>query len=192
MRKIFRIDDVCSNTNMEKLIKMIYLIQHYHPESETLIALSIFYFDCVDERVHPPIFTPMSDNRNYYKTTKISDINKIKSDISRHPDIKFPENIKYAAHGIPHSDHRLMSKTAQELSIIMSCSVCDSEIFVPPYNKWNKKTEKICQKNGILLIKFEDGWRHLLHNPVNNKINLYYFHTFDFKDLNEFEKKLKQ
>jgi hypothetical protein len=121
-----------------------------------------------NERIFPKILNAYSDFRLFYHIDKAGI-----------PEIKTP-NIEKAAHGLIHVDHRLLSKEAQEMSIIVSSSLAQSKIFIPPFNKWNKDTETICQENSIELIKFESGWKHILYNQIIGNIGKYYFHTHDF------------
>jgi hypothetical protein len=79
-----------------------------------------------------------------------------------------------------HVDHRLLHKCAQELSILVSCSLAKSSIFIPPFNKWNKDTEEVCKENHIELIKFEDGWLSMEHNEYKEDQQLWYLHARDF------------
>jgi hypothetical protein len=87
--------------------------------------------------------------------------------------------IRLAGHGIAHVDHRLLGYKAQELSILASCALAQSNVFIPPYNKWNKNTAAICEANGIELIRFEDGWLHIVHNRYVKSHERYYMHPYD-------------
>ena len=73
------------------------------------------------------------------------------------------------------------------MSIFVSCSLSQSMIFVPPFNKWNQDTEDICKEQGITLIKFEDGWLCMEYNDFDPNHDLWYVHSREFK-LEEFEK----
>jgi len=79
-----------------------------------------------------------------------------------------------------HVDHRLLKKEAQELSILVSCSLSKSKIFVPPFNKWNKDTDEICEEHGIELVKFEDGWLCMEYNNFDVNHDLWYVHSREF------------
>lgn len=188
LSKTFRIDDVSANTNIDKLIEMIRIIKSVCIDNNILIALSPFVFQRGDERAFPPVFTAMSDVKIFLKPNTITNIQEIKRRIA----IEEFTNITYANHGLVHADHRLLSKGAQEMSIVTGASICNSDRFVPPYNKYDKNTIKICKKHSINLIKFEDGWKHLKVEQFDPHIsnNLYYFHTFDFT-IDELKAKLK-
>jgi hypothetical protein len=109
----------------------------------------------------------MSDHRQFYK-----------ADIAAIPEI--PDYVEKASHGLIHVDHRLLKKSAQEMSILVSCSLSKSNIFVPPFNKWNKNTEKICRSNNIELVKFEDGWKCMEYNKFDSSVSKWYLHHREF------------
>ena len=73
------------------------------------------------------------------------------------------------------------------MSILVSCALSKSKIFVPPFNKWDKNTESICQEHGIDLIKFEDGWLCAEYNKFDPSHDLWYIHNRAFKP-GEFKK----
>ena len=79
-----------------------------------------------------------------------------------------------------HVDHRLLSRDAQEMSILISSSLVKSKIFIPPFNKWNKDTESICEENGIELVKFEDGWLCMEYNEYVEEQDKWYLHAREF------------
>jgi len=176
----FRCDDVSINTNHSKLWDMLRLLEPYR----VILGISPLVFETMmrdtgKERVYPEILNAHSDHRLLYKADACG----------------LPEaigwNFALAGHGLVHVDHRLLSREAQELSIITSCSLVGASIFIPPFNKWNRDTESICQEQGYGLIKFEDGWQHLKHHPIGKPDGLYYFHTHDFNTVSEFEQCLR-
>lgn len=175
----FRIDDISVNTDAEKLTRMVHFLNETFSERHTRIILgfSPLVFDIPpnepQERAFPKILNAFSDHRRFFKVSKFG-----MPDCLR--ELRRNSNVQIAAHGLVHVDHRLLTKSQQEMSILMCCSMADAKLFVPPFNKWNKKTEKICHANGIELIKFEDGWRHLLYQPFTLTNSMWYFHTHDF------------
>jgi len=180
MNKVFRFDDICVNADMKKANEMARILRNKFPNCEILFCISPLVHDMsaadgiTRERIFPKILNAYSDHRKFYEV-----------DYCGRPEI-IPE-VSRASHGLVHVDHRLLSKEAQELSILVSCSLAKSKIFVPPFNKWNKDTEEICDEAGINLIKFEDGWLCMEYNSFNPKHNLWYVHSREF-ELEEFKK----
>lgn len=180
MNKVFRFDDICVNADMEKANEMARILRKKFPTCEILFCISPLVHDMGDtsgvtsERIFPKIFNAYSDYRKFYEV-----------DYCGCPEI-IPE-VSRASHGLVHVDHRLLSKEAQELSILVSCSLAKSKIFVPPFNKWNKDTEEICDEAGINLIKFEDGWLCMEYNSFDISHDLWYVHSREF-ELEEFKK----
>jgi hypothetical protein len=91
-----------------------------------------------------------------------------------------PDNVEIASHGLVHADHRQMHFDAQEMSILVSCSLLQTKIFIPPFNKWNADTEHICKAHDIELQKFEDGWLGAEYNAFNISHPLWYTHSFNW------------
>lgn len=174
---IFRIDDICGNTNILKLKILIELIPK---EYEVMLVFSPLYLeDPLSERVFPQIYKAYSDHRIFYK------INKSICPI-QYKDF----SVIKASHGLIHVDHRLLGYEGQEMSILTASNIIGSDIFVPPFHKWNNDTETICKEHNIKLIKFEDGWKHAKYNLFNSKHDKWYMHTFDFS-IEEFKKWVK-
>lgn len=171
--KRFRFDDICVNADMEKADAMAKILRNKFPNCEILFCISPLVHDMSStsgvtaERIFPKILNAHSDFRKYYEV-----------DICGCPEI-IPE-VSRASHGLVHVDHRLLAKEAQELSILVSCSLSKSKIFVPPFNKWNKDTDEICKEHNIELIKFEDGWLCMEYNNFDSDHNFWYVHSREF------------
>lgn len=187
MCPLFRIDDVSVNTSESNVVEMIGLIREYQPAARFILVLSPVVFDMggenalSKERVFPKILNAYSDYRLFFNGHLVGV-----------PDFwgKLIDgtSIQGAAHGLVHVDHRLLAKEAQEISILVSCVIVGTKIFVPPFNKWNSATELVCLENGVELVKFESGWKHILYQKFSHSEDgKYYFHTHDF-DLTFLEK----
>lgn len=165
---VARIDDVSINTDRAKLLAMIdVLLERFN--CRVICGISPIVFDNAGaERVFPPILKALSDHREFYKGDRIGV-----------PPIRDDERIIAASHGLVHVDHRLLSREAQEMSILISCSIIQTRIFIPPWNHWNNDTKEICREHGIELVKFEDGWKHLRYQRFGDNDRVY-FHTHDF------------
>lgn len=147
-----------------------------------LLAVSPAVFDMpkrdvgngiIAERVFPSILNAHSDHRVFYKIEKIGIPDWLDGLSEKY-------NCLLASHGLIHVDHRLLPFDAQEMSIVTSLSLIKSNIFVPPFNKYNKDTERVCEENEIDLIKWEDGWNHLGYQPFSNDGKNYYVHLHDY------------
>lgn len=162
---IFRFDDVCINSDMTLTNSIAKYIQgKFGENARILYGISPLVHDNCGERVYPKIFNAYSGYTNFYKV-----------DRAGIPTI--PDFVYTAGHGIIHVDHRSLNKQAQEISILSSCSLVGSKVFIPPFNKWNKDTEDVCDEHGILLVKFECGWRSLEHNSYEKIHNSWYLHA---------------
>lgn len=173
---IFRVDDVSVNTDLVKLKKIVNTVRKVVPNAKFLFAISPMVHDVSKERVgdreraFPRVLSAHSDHRAMFHVDRLG-VPDVAGTIS---------NSSIASHGLVHVDHRLMGREAQELSIVTSCAVVHTDVFVPPFNKYNKDTIDVCEEHGIDLIKFEDGWQHVLYNAFDNNIySRYYLHTHD-------------
>jgi hypothetical protein len=182
-----RIDDVSVNTDMAKLRLMVEAIRKRWKMATITLGVSPLVHDMssapgrLAERVFPKLNNAMSDFRVFYHVDKAG----IPS---------LPDNCLIASHGLVHVDHRLLEPAAQEMSIWVSCSLLKARYFIPPFNKYNAHTERICGEHRIQLIKFEDGWQHMLYNKITNTASgygegKYYIHTHDV-DIDQFYKML--
>lgn len=171
---IFRIDDVSANTNDDHFIQIVEVIRAKFPEAVIIAAVSPLVHDMTKEperdreRAFPRKLSAMSDHRNLFRVQ-----------IMGMPMFERSDKFIVASHGLVHVDHRLLGLEAQEMSIVTSCSLLQTHIFVPPFNKWNGSTERICEEHGIVLVKFEGGWQHVKFNDFDPKHEKYYLHTHD-------------
>jgi len=187
---IFRIDDINKNTDFDKLLEYLFVIRD---NTAALIMLCISVLSTRDkttERVFPKIYKAYSNHKVFFEVDQC--FNPIEQDWWKR---QFDQpDLLIASHGLIHIDHRLLSREGQEMSIVVASSLTRSKIFVPPFHKWNNDTEAICSNHHIDLIKFEDGWEHVLFNPYfHGNRNNYYFHPFDLtpEQLNQWFKGLK-
>jgi len=145
-----------------------YLLSKFDCEVIWAVSPLVHKSEQSSQRIFPKILTAHSDYRRFYNVDSLGLVDRV------------PKGVKLASHGLIHVDHRLLNYNAQELSILVSCSLVGAKIFVPPFNKWNIDTEKICKDNGIELVKFEDGWLSMEHNSNMDGHNLWYLHHWNF------------
>lgn len=160
-----RFDDISRNTNMTVVDGMIEHVIRLNYTPMLCVSPLTHSSERTTGRVFPERIKPLSDHRSFYK------VNSCMVSFQR-------DNCIIASHGLIHVDHRLLSYEAQEMSILVSCSLTNSLTFVPPFNKWNKDTEQICMDNNIELVKYEDGWRSMEYNKFDPSHNKWYFHPY--------------
>lgn len=179
---IIRIDDISVNLDEQRLRRFLSQIKKTFPKVKILLAVSPAVFDMpsrdsgkgdIAERVFPSILNAHSDHKVFYQIERIGIPNWL-SDITTEFDCLL------ASHGLIHVDHRLLPIDAQEMSIVTSLSLIKANIFVPPFNKYNKDTESVCSDNNVDLIKWEDGWNHLGYQPFSDDGRNYYVHLHDY------------
>lgn len=173
-QRMFRFDDVSINSRMEETEWMTEHFLERFPDSVVLWGISPLVHDMTGEegkhkeRIYPRILNVSNDHRDFYHVDELG-----------LPENRFAEDgrVILAAHGIVHVDHRLLTKEAQEMSILLSTQLIKSSVFIPPFNHWNKDTETICNEYGIKLVKFEEGWLSIEHNPFTPDHMKWYLHA---------------
>lgn len=165
---IFRNDDVNRNTDMDKLNAIYRIIRNYFPAAEILTAVSIFSKYSKSEAVYPSL--PLKGKPLDY----FLNVDQVVRAIHTGCDSKV------VSHGLWHFDHTSVDQELAKASIITSCRLLYTDIFVPPFNKWDNHVERICAEAGIQLIKSnEDGWRSIEFNPVfDPRIKNWYLHSW--------------
>ena len=161
----FRFDDVCCNADMTLVNNMTdYLLAKFDCQVIWAISPLVHTGEGETQRVFPKMWNAFSDYKVHYGLDSMC-------------GMAIRDDIISASHGLIHVDHRLLTKEAQEMSILLSASLTKAAVFVPPFNKWNKDTEDICFDNDIKLIKFEDGWKSMEFNKFNEDQQLWYLHA---------------
>lgn len=177
----FRFDDVSVNTDWNKLDSMVrFLSSTFKADQLRIIfAVSPAVYDMREcektldrERTFHAILHTESDFRAFYRVERVG----IPVLLDQYRKL----GVEIAGHGMVHVDHRLLSRGAQELSILMSCALLKTTVFIPPFHKWNRKTAEICAEHSITLVKYDRSWRHLLYHPFDHRNPNYYVHTHDF------------
>lgn len=166
---IFRNDDVTLNTDFLKLDEMYHTIYSECPDAEIWSCVTVFSKNNDMGSVYPdPPFKSRSMEFFY--------------DVNRACDNYFaPMNSRVVSHGLWHINHAQVGYELQEASIVTSCKVLDTDVFVPPFNAWNKDTELICIRHGIALIKSaSDGWKSLEHNDFDKEHKRWYLHSWRY------------
>lgn len=170
----FRFDDVCVNADMELINSITDFLFYKFEDCKIIYGISPLVHDMSYEknkkekqRIFPKIYNAYSDHLLFYGV-ELAGIPKTNP------------KVQLAGHGLVHVDHRLLTYECQEMSILISCSLVNSNIFIPPFNKWNKDTEYICEENNIELIKFENGWLCMEYNNYIEGHELWYLHAREF------------
>ncbi len=86
-----------------------------------------------------------------------------------------------ASHGLFHLDHSQIHYDAQLMSILSSCRYLETDIFVPPFNRYNEDTVEICRKYNISLIKPSE-WRSLETHSFDSNHKKWYFHSWRYRE----------
>jgi hypothetical protein len=89
------------------------------------------------------------------------------------------DNMTIASHGLWHFDHTKVGNELKRASIITSCQLLSTDVFVPPFNRWDEEMARICSENGITMIRSEqEGWKSFEHNKFDESHKFWYFHSW--------------
>ena len=169
---IFRFDDISRNTDINKLSEMVDIVEPFVDKIYICISPLYHFIPDEPERVFPAIFKAYSDFKCFY------DVNYALYPFDLPCNIIKNKKVTIASHGLLHVDHRLLTYQSQEMSILTSASLTKSKVFVPPFNKYNQDSERICKEAGIVLIRFEDGWKSVECNAFDKKHDKWYLHSW--------------
>lgn len=168
--KIFRNDDINPNSNFLEIFAMYEIIRAHFPDARIISAVNLL--------------SQTSEDGSAYAKLKPKDIDFAAVDRMMDPrDLAFlREHSEIASHGLAHLDHRAASADLQDLSIFGSCSILKCKIFVPPFLRFNGKTEQICDLRGIEFMGGIDAekWVNLDNEPVRPDHDLFVFHSWKF------------
>lgn len=163
---IFRNDDVTVNTSPQDLANIYGIIHNYFPNAEIWSCVTLFSQKNSSGSVYSSVPFKTYPTNWFYKTAN-----------SFMYEFKHPL-YKIASHGLYHIDHSKVSRETQEMSILGSCSYLRSNIFVPPFNRFNKDTVDICYDNDIKIDM--DGWKSLEYNNFDQNHKKWYFHSWRY------------
>lgn len=176
---IIRNDDVSANTVD---LKQVYdIINSKYPSCTIYSCTSVLSKDSMRGSVYPDL--PLKDKPLDY----FFNVDRVKSAKS-FIEHDFP-NVSIVSHGLWHFDHTSVDSQLKKASIISSCRLLYTNIFVPPFNKWDEEMQLICESNGIQMIKSDlDGWKSFEHNNFDPEHELWYFHSWrwDSQKLKEY------
>lgn len=174
-RLVFRDDDISFNTDKKKINSIYGIIHSIFPNAEVWVGITLFSENNSKGSVY--LETPFKDREINWFYKKADSF----MDNYRHP------LCKTVSHGLYHVDHSKLSRETQEMSIIGSCSYLKTNIFVPPFNRFNQDTLDICFDNGIQIKN--EGWKSLEHNDFDFSHKYWYFHSWRFT-INQLKDKL--
>ena len=161
---IIRNDDINPNSNFENIQKMYQMILFYYPLTEIYSCITIFGKQNKEGMIYPTTNLTIQD-RYFYDVDKIFDFKYI-------PYLK---NI--VSHGLFHCYHKGLSYETQKMSIITSCNLLNTKIFIPPFWAWDKTTEQVCKDNGIRLWD-EPNWKNIELVPFDPNHQYWLFHSW--------------
>lgn len=174
-RIVFRDDDISANSDQKKLASIYGTIHNLFPEAEVWSCITLFCQNNFKGSVY--LETPFKNKEvNWFYKNANSFMNDY-----RHPMCKI------ASHGLYHIDHSKVSRETQEMSIVGSCSYLKTDLFVPPFNRFNQDTIDICFNNSIKIKT--DEWKSLHFNEFDSSHKYWYFHSWEFS-INQLKDKL--
>lgn len=164
---IFRDDDINPNSDFDNVEKCYNVIRELFPESTIISGVNIFGKTNRTGSVYP---------NPPFKTHSVKWFYDV--DLFILPE-DLPKTV-IASHGLLHVDHSRIDYDAQEMSIVTSCRLLNSKIFIPPFNKFNEDTIRICKDNEISMIMSYDGWKSMEFNKFDCSHNNWYFHSWRY------------
>lgn len=178
-RLIFRNDDVSGNSDFETILDIYsYIREMYgYEDVEIYSCVNLLSERNTEGSVYKDV--PFKNKKATFLYKKTNDImnRQILQSIGRMSII--------VSHGLYHVDHSAIGYDAQTMSIVGSCRLLNTNIFVPPFNRFNEDTEQICKQNKIELVK-PGGWLSMEFNKFTPTHAKWYFHSWRY-DLRKFK-----
>jgi len=182
---ILRDDDVSANTNKTALLEMYAIFRRRFSDTEFWYATSPLSKKITETFAPNSVYPdPPFKHRERSFFYDVDNLGSIVTNLDGQVAVYFSgrylklDNSKVVSHGLLHMDHSQLDRDAQEMSIITSCRLLDTDTFVPPFNKFNGTTKEICDDHGIQLIEYEGGWKSLEFNDFNPDHKLWYYHSW--------------
>lgn len=166
---IIRNDDVNPITNVKDLESIYAIIRETIPNVEIWSCISLMAKQNSIGALYPDLPLRGRDKAFFYDVNCLGTRRLLGLNLGT-----------IVSHGLLHIDHSHYSRDAQEISIITSCNLLNTKIFVPPFSSFNEDTKQICEANSIRLVKPEDGWKSLESEKFDPKHKLWFFHSWRF------------
>jgi hypothetical protein len=168
MVKIWRNDDVNPNTDFELTRNLYGIIKEYSPESRIISCINIFSRKNNVGSLYKEVPFKNQPVTWFYDVDQIVSLDWVN---------KYRDISDVVSHGLFHINHAKVAKSAQEMSIVGSCKLLKTRVFVPPFNAYNGDTVKICKANGIKLVT-PDEWKTIDYSDFNDEHELWYMHSW--------------
>lgn len=161
-----RIDDVSENTLYQDLIWQLGVWRKMG--ARIICGINVFCKEAKSGSVYPDLPLSNHPSRYFFDVDKVWEFGRIFN------------GIDIASHGLVHADHSKLSRDAQEMSILTSCSILRSKLFIPPFNRINEETVRICADNGIEIIGncANRIWKSLEFEAFDATHEFWYYHPW--------------
>jgi hypothetical protein len=177
---LFRNDDINPNSNFKHIKEIYNIIKTKFPNSEIYSCVTILGQTNSLGRVYPQFKL-----QNHLHLRKFIDVDLV-FDLKQLSDL-----YNITSHGLFHFSHARVSYETQKFSIISSCKLLKTKIFVPPYMEINEETKQICSLAEVELWTDDENWVTLDKEKIDDTHTKYYFHSWKFTP-ETFYKKLNE
>ena len=167
---IFRLDDISPNTNLAELEQQVSLLRDY---GQVILGVNLFSKRNEEGSVYPSPPFRSRPQEYFYDVNQIMSLSSIGLLISM-------EGVLVASHGMIHARHDELHRDAIEMSILTSCNILRTRIFIPPFNLISPDVESVCAENAISLVRNDEKttWRSLETENLDRSHEHWYFHPW--------------
>lgn len=179
----FRIDDVCANTDFDELNDICQTLYERF-DCRFLMGVTLLCKKNSVGSVYPDApfkhrpFEFFLDVNNLYTA-----VEELRGRAALFSDI--------ASHGLFHVNHAQIGRAAKKMSIVGSCNLLGTKVFIPPFGTYDAECEEICKDNGIRLVNESEGWNSLESHPFDWNHKKWYFHPWR-DEIRKFVRELKE
>lgn len=177
---VFRIDDVSPNTDMHELAKQMAIMKPH--ASTILLGVNLIARTAQSGALYPDLPLRSKDRLYFYEADRLMGSDLI-------DELKSLPKVKLASHGLLHGDHSRFGKDAVEMSILTSCALLNTRIFIPPFNETSETVKIVCKDNNIEIIGNCENriWKSLESEPFDPAHKFWYYHPWRL-NLEQFKK----
>jgi len=165
---VFRNDDINPSSDFRQVDRCNRILKRMFPSCVLLSCITLFSRHNAIGSVYPEVPFKRNPREWFYNVNKFM------------LEYDYIEKDMVASHGLIHADHSKLSKDAQEMSILTSCQFLKTNLFVAPFNNFNKYTQQVCKKNNIVLLTEMHDWKSLEHNEFTPDHRYWYYHSWRF------------
>ena len=172
---VIRNDDVSMASDFDDIDKIYSIIREKIPNAEIWTAVTVF-----SQGEYGSIYEdlPLVGKTKSF----LYDVDRAWLTLGKNAK-EFDDGLgKIVSHGLIHIDHTRLSYDATLMSMLVSCRMLNTRVFVPPFGRINGNVMQVAVEHNIEIeASFPLGrWKSIEFNDFDPKHEKWYFHSWRF------------